>query len=170
MEMQILVLFGVFLITVFIGVPIGYSIALATLVVLAGFTNTPLAMITQNCVSGVNSFSLMAIPFFILAGNLMSTGGVAKRIVNFADTCIGWITGGLSLVTTAACMFFAAISGSAMATCSAVGAIMIPEMEKKGYPRPFSAALAASAGSIGVIIPPSVPFDYLWCRDRYIHW
>ena len=158
MEMQILVLFGVFLITVFIGVPIGYSIALATLVVLAGFTNTPLAMITQNCVSGVNSFSLMAIPFFILAGNLMSTGGVAKRIVNFADTCIGWITGGLSLVTTAACMFFAAISGSAMATCSAVGAIMIPEMEKKGYPRPFSAALAASAGSIGVIIPPSVPF------------
>lgn len=89
MEMQILVLFGVFLITVFIGVPIGYSIALATLVVLAGFTNTPLAMITQNCVSGVNSFSLMAIPFFILAGNLMSTGGVAKRIVNFADTCIG---------------------------------------------------------------------------------
>ena len=97
MEMQILVLFGVFLITVFIGVPIGYSIALATLVVLAGFTNTPLAMITQNCVSGVNSFSLMAIPFFILAGNLMSTGGVAKRIVNFADTCIGWITGGLSL-------------------------------------------------------------------------
>ena len=155
MEMQILVLFGVFLITVFIGVPIGYSIALATLVVLAGFTNTPLAMITQNCVSGVNSFSLMAIPFFILAGNLMSTGGVAKRIVNFADTCIGWITGGLSLVTTAACMFFAAIS---MATCSAVGAIMIPEMEKKGYPRPFSAALAASAGSIGVIIPPSVPF------------
>lgn len=105
MEMQILVLFGVFLITVFIGVPIGYSIALATLVVLAGFTNTPLAMITQNCVSGVNSFSLMAIPFFILAGNLMSTGGVAKRIVNFADTCIGWITGGLILVTTALVCF-----------------------------------------------------------------
>ena len=105
MQMQILFLFGVFLITVFIGVPIGYSIALATLVVLAGFTNTPLAMITQNCVSGVNSFSLMAIPFFILAGNLMSTGGVAKRIVNFADTCIGWITGGLSLVAFRAAQY-----------------------------------------------------------------
>ena len=156
--MQIAVLFGVFLVTVFIGVPIGYSIALATLVTLASFTTTSLSMVTQSCVTGVNSFSLMAIPFFILAGNLMSTGGVAKRIVGFADTCMGWVTGGLSLVTTAACMFFAAISGSAMATCSAIGSIMIPEMENKSYPRPFSAALAASAGSIGVIIPPSVPF------------
>lgn len=158
MGIEVLVLFGAFLVTVFLGVPIGYSIALATLVTLAGFTNTSVSMITQASVTGVNSFSLMAIPFFILAGNLMSTGGVAKRIVSFADTCMGWVTGGLSLVTTAACMFFAAISGSAMATCSAIGAIMIPEMEKKGYPRPFSAALAASAGSIGVIIPPSVPF------------
>lgn len=156
--MAILVLFGSFMLFTIIGMPIGYTIALASVITLAGFTSTSLTMVVQTCVSGVNSFPLMAIPFFILAGNLMSTGGVARRIVSFANTLIGWITGGLSLVTTAACMFFAAISGSAMATTSAIGAIMVPEMEKEGYDRAFSAALAASAGSIGVIIPPSVPF------------
>ena len=155
---QVLVLFLLFVALIMIGVPIGYSIGIATVVVLAFFTDISLTMVTQACVSGVNSFSLMAIPFFILAGNLMSTGGVAKRIVNFANTLIGWITGGLSLVNTAACMFFAAISGSAMATTSAIGSIMIPEMEKEGYDRAFSASLSASAGSIGVIIPPSIPF------------
>lgn len=156
--MQVLVLFGSFLLMVFIGVPIGYSIAAATVLTIAGFTNSSLTMVTQACVTGVNSFTLMAIPFFILAGNLMSTGGVAKRIVGFANTLIGWISGGLSLVTTAACMFFAAISGSAMATTASIGTIMVPEMEKDGYDRAFSASLAAAAGSIGVIIPPSVPF------------
>ena len=158
MATQIILLFVLFLILVFIGVPIGYSIAMATVVVLGFFTTTPVSMVTQQCVNGVNSFPLMAIPFFILAGNLMSTGGVARRIVGFANMLIGWITGGLSLVTIAACMFFAAISGSAMATTAAIGGIMIPEMEKVGYERPFSASLSAAAGSIGVIIPPSVPF------------
>lgn len=155
---QVFVLLGLFVVLILIGVPIGYSIGIATVAVLALFTTTSLTLVTQSCVTGVNSFPLMAIPFFILAGNLMSTGGVARRIVDFANTLIGWITGGLSLVNTAACMFFAAISGSAMATTSAIGSIMIPEMEKKGYDRSFSAALTASAGSIGVIIPPSIPF------------
>ncbi len=155
---QIVVLFVLFIGLIMIGVPIGYSIAIATVAILALFTNTSLTLVTQSCVTGVNSFPLMAIPFFILAGNLMSTGGVAKRIVKFANTLIGWIPGGLSLVNTAACMFFAAISGSAMATTSAIGAIMVPEMEKEGYDRSFSASLSASAGSIGVIIPPSIPF------------
>ena len=156
--MEILVLFGSFIVFVFIGVPIGYSIGVATVLTLAVFGGMPMSMVTQSCVTGVNSFSLMASPFFILAGNLMSTGGVARRIVDFAKVLIGWMTGGLSLVTTAACMFFAAISGSAMATTSAIGSIMIPEMEKEGYERSFSASLSAAAGSIGVIIPPSVPF------------
>ena len=155
---QVFVLLILFAVLIMIGVPIGYSIGIATVIILATFTTTSLNMVTQACVTGVNSFPLMAIPFFILAGNIMSTGGVARRIVGFANTLIGWITGGLSLVNTAACMFFAAISGSAMATTSAIGAIMIPEMEKEGYDRAFSAGLSASAGSIGVIIPPSIPF------------
>lgn len=156
--MEVGVLFGVFIVLILLGVPIGFSIGAAIVVTLAGFAPNILSMVSQNCVSGVNSFALMAIPFFILAGDLMSTGGVAKRIVDFANVLIGWITGGLSLVNTAACMFFAAISGSAMATTSAIGGLMIPEMEKHGYDRAFSAALSASAGSIGVIIPPSIPF------------
>ena len=156
--MEVGVLFGVFILLILIGVPIGFSIGAAIVVTLAQFSPNTLSMVSQSCVSGVNSFSLMAIPFFILAGDLMSTGGVAKRIVDFANVLIGWIVGGLSLVNCAACMFFAAISGSAMATTSAIGGLMIPEMEKHGYSRAFSAALSASAGSIGVIIPPSIPF------------
>lgn len=156
--MDIVVLFGSFILLVILTVPIGYAIGMATLVTLVLFSNTPLALITQNSITGVDSFPLMAIPFFMLAGNLMSSGGVAKRLVNFCDTLLGWITGGLSIVTTLACMFFAAISGSAMATTSAIGGFMIPEMEERGYDRAFSAALAGAAGTIGVIIPPSIPF------------
>lgn len=156
--MDILILFGTFIVLALLTVPIGYSIGIATLVTLLYDGGMPLALVTQNCITGVDSFPLMAIPFFMLAGNLMSTGGVAKRIVDFCDTLIGWVTGGLGIVTTLACMFFAAISGSAMATTSAIGGFMIPEMEKRGYDRPFSAALAGAAGTIGVIIPPSIPF------------
>ena len=156
--MDILVLFGTFIVLVIVTVPIGYAIGMATLVTLFFFSNVPLVLITQNAVTGVDSFPLMAIPFFMLAGNLMSSGGVAKRIVNFCDTLLGWITGGLGIVTTLACMFFAAISGSAMATTSAIGGFMIPEMEERGYDKAFSAALAGAAGTIGVIIPPSIPF------------
>jgi C4-dicarboxylate transporter DctM subunit len=94
----------------------------------------------------------------MLCGNLMTTGGVAMRIVNFVNTLCGAVTGGLAIVTTVACMFFGAISGSAVATTSAIGSFMIPEMRKKGYDEGFSGAIAAAAGSVGVIIPPSVPF------------
>jgi C4-dicarboxylate transporter DctM subunit len=100
----------------------------------------------------------MAVPFFMLCGSLMTTGGVARRIVVFVNTLFGAITGGLAIVTTVACMFFGAISGSAVATTSAIGSFMIPEMRKRGYDDGFSGAIAAAAGSVGVIIPPSVPF------------
>ena len=156
--MNIAVLFGSFILMMALSVPVGYAIGIATFITLSCFSNIPVALITQNAITGCDSFPLMAIPFFMLAGNLMSSGGIAKRIVDFADTLLGWIQGGLCIVTTIACMFFAAISGSAMATTSAIGGFMIPEMEKRGYSRPFSAALAASAGTIGVIIPPSIPF------------
>lgn len=156
--MEVLTLFGSFILLIFVKVPIGYAIGIGTMITLMLFSDIPLIMITQNAVAGIDSFPLMAIPFFILAGNIMSTGGVAKRLVDLASLIVGKITGGLAMVTTVVCMFFAAISGSAMATTSAVGAFMIPEMEKKGYDKGFSASVAATAGTIGVIIPPSIPF------------
>lgn len=150
-------LFGSFILFITIGVPIGFAIGISTLCTLALYTNIPLVMVAQNAIAGCDSFPLMAIPFFILAGNLMSTGGVAKRLLEFASMLFGAITGGLAMVTTVTCMFFAAISGSAMATTSAIGSFMIPAMKEKGYDKGFSAALAAAAGTIGVIIPPSIP-------------
>ena len=158
--MEAAVLFGTFFILLILTVPIGYAIGIATLVavVVCGDGSIPLLMISQKSITGVDSFPLMAIPFFMLAGNLMSGGGIAKRILNFFDTFMGLITGGLSMVTTITCMFFAAISGSAVATTSAVGSFMIPEMKEKGYDEGYSASICAAAGTIGVIIPPSVPF------------
>lgn len=126
--MESIVLFGVFFILLILGVPIGYAIGISTLVNIVGFTEMPTMMIAQNSVAGVDSFPLLAIPFFMLAGNLMSSGGIAKRLVNFFQSFIGHITGGLGMVTIVVCMFFAAISGSAVATVSAVGAFMIPQM------------------------------------------
>ncbi|MBE6068109.1 MAG: TRAP transporter large permease [Clostridium lundense] len=156
--MEAIVLFGAFALLILLSVPVGFAIGIATLISLSLFSDIPLVLITQNSITGINSFPLMAIPFFILAGNLMSTGGVAKRLLNFASLCFGAITGGLGMVTTVACMFFAAISGSAVATTSAIGAFMIPAMKEKKYDVGFSASLAAAAGTIGVIIPPSIPF------------
>lgn len=156
--MNVITLFLIFFILLMLSVPIGYAIGIATLITLISFSNIPITMIAQNAVAGVDSFPLLAIPFFMLAGNLMSSGGIAKRLVDFFESIIGHITGGLGMVTVVVCMFFAAISGSAIATVSAVGAFMIPEMVKHGYSKSFSAALTAAAGTIGVIIPPSVPF------------
>lgn len=156
--MEGITLFGMFFILIFLSVPIGYAIGISTLISLMIYSDIPLLMISQNAIAGVDSFPLMAIPFFMLAGNLMSSGGIAKRLVNFFESCIGHITGGLGMVTVIVCMFFAAISGSAVATVSAVGAFMIPQMVEHGYNKSFSAALTAAAGTIGVIIPPSIPF------------
>ena len=158
--MESIVLFASFFILLIMMVPIGYAIGIATLIAIlvCGDGNIPLLMISQKAITGCDSFPLMAVPFFMLAGNLMSGGGIAKRILNFFDTFTGFITGGLSMVTTITCMFFAAISGSAIATTSAVGSFMIPAMKDKGYHEGYSAAICAAAGTIGVIIPPSVPF------------
>ncbi len=155
--MEAAMLFVLLIVLIFIGVPIGIAIGVSTLACFFLYTSTPLVIIAQQCFVGVNSFPLMAVPFFILAGNLMSNGGVAKRIMDFANTIIGFVTGGLAMATTFACMIFAAISGSAVATTSAIGGFVIPEMEKRKYSRGFSAGLAASAGTIGILIPPSIP-------------
>ena len=108
--------------------------------------------------TATDSFPYMAVPFFILAGNLMSEGGISQRLVKLANSLIGHLSGGLGMVSIAACMFFAAISGSSAATTAAIGGIMIPEMVQRKYDRSFSAAINAAGGTIGVIIPPSIPF------------
>lgn len=142
---------------IILGVPIGMCIGASCLITLYFFSDVPLMMITQNCYTGVDSFPLMAIPFFILAGTFMSSGGIAKRLIDMISAIVGFFTGGLAIVSTATCMFFGAISGSSMACVSAIGTFMIPEMERKKYDKGFSTALVACAGTIGVIIPPSIP-------------
>ena len=156
--MDIVILFLILFACITISVPIGYSLAIATIICFRFFTNIPLLVVAQTCITGVDSFPMLAIPFFILAGIIMSKGGVAKRLVTLAQTCLGHVTGGLGIVATVTCMFFGAISGSATATASAIGGFMIPEMKEHGYDSGFSASLVAAAGTIGIIIPPSLSF------------
>jgi C4-dicarboxylate transporter DctM subunit len=145
-----------------LSLPIGIAIGVATAVSMAFFSNVPLVLIPQYCFTAIDSFPLLAIPYFTLAGNLMGGSGISKRIVHFAESLVGFIIGGLAMVTVTACMFFAAISGSGPATVSAIGSFMIPQMKEKHYDGAFAAAITAAAGSIGVIIPPSIPF-VLFC-------
>lgn len=140
-----------------IGVPIGFAIGLSVVFTIPIFTNTKLILVAHQSINAVDSFPLMAIPFFMLAGNIMSTGGVAKRLVDLANALFGFMAGGLAVVATATSMFFGSISGSAVATTSAVGSFLIPEMKKQNYGAPFSAAVVAAAGTVGVILPPSIP-------------
>jgi C4-dicarboxylate transporter DctM subunit len=156
--MEILIMFGGMLLLIALGLPIGYAIATSTIITFITSSDIPLRIVSQNAFTGIDSFVLLAIPFFILAGILMSAGGVARRLVDVADACIGWITGGLGMASVLTATFFGAISGSGAATTSAVGSLMLPEMKRKKYGDEFSACLIASAGSIGVIIPPSIPF------------
>ncbi|KZE38837.1 C4-dicarboxylate ABC transporter permease [Bhargavaea cecembensis] len=156
--MTVALLFGTLFICLLIGVPIAISLGVAALVAIYFGSTLPLEIISQKAFTSLDSFPLLAIPFFMLAGILMGKGGVSKRLLNLATTIVGWITGGLSAVTIVASMFFAAISGSGPATVAAIGGFMIPEMIRKRYDSGFAAAVSASAGSIGVIIPPSIPF------------
>lgn len=158
MTFEIGLLFGTLFICLFIGVPIAISLGVSALVAIYFGSTLPLGIITQKAFSSLDSFPLLAIPFFMLAGVLMGKGGVSKRLLDLASVLVGWMTGGLSMVTIVACMFFAAISGSGPATVAAIGGFMIPAMIAKGYGKGFSAAVPAAAGSIGVIIPPSIPF------------
>ena len=150
------VIFGSFFLLMLIGVPIGLSIGLAALVVFL-VSGIPLQMVPQTLLEGNNSFALVAVPFFVLAGDILARGGISERIVAFAEATLGRIRGGLSIVSVLASMFIAAISGSGAATTAAVGSALLPELKTKKYDVDFSAALIASAGTIGVVIPPSVP-------------
>ncbi|WP_418724524.1 TRAP transporter large permease [Dysosmobacter sp.] len=156
--MDVVFLFGSLFLLIALSIPVGYAIGISTVFTFIFFSNMQLITIAQSMTTGLDSFPMMAIPFFILAGTIMSTGGVARRLVDVFYDIVGHITGGLSMVTAVTCMFFGAISGSANATASAIGGIMIPEMTKKGIDREYSASLVACSGTIGLIIPPSVAF------------
>jgi len=152
-----LILVGLLPLFLALNVPVAMAFGLAAGAFLVLCTDIPLTLIPQQMFGGTDSTVLQAIPFFLLAGALMEQGGISARLVNFAYTLVGWVTGGLAMVSVVASMFFAGISGSAAADSAAVGSVMIPAMERKGYARDFAAALIACAGTIGTMIPPSIP-------------
>lgn len=143
------------LIFIFMGVPICFSIMLSGFLAVALTDAFPLYMTVQRFIGGINSFSLMAIPFFIMAGQIMSVGGISRRIVGFCSAIFSWLRGGLSIVCVGANMIFAGISGSGVANISAIGSLTAPSMIERGYGRGYVGALVAASGSIGPIIPPS---------------
>ena len=149
-------LFGVFLVTLLVGIPVAFSIMLAAMAVMTA-GDVGLGMIAQRMFASTNSFPLIAVPFFILAGDLLAQGAISKYLVEFAESFLGMIKGGLSIVSVVTGMFFAAISGSGAATTAAVGSTLIPQLKERGYDEDSAAALIAAAGTIGVVIPPSVP-------------
>nr|WP_261887542.1 TRAP transporter large permease [Vibrio echinoideorum] len=149
-------LFGSFGLLLLIGVPVGIALAGASMLAILSLPFLNVEFLVQGLVTGLDSFPLLAVVLFTLAGNLMSQGGISKRLLHVAEVFFGHFTGGLGIVAIVACMFFASISGTGSATVAAIGLTMIPSMVKKGYDRSFSGALIASSGGIGVIIPPSV--------------
>jgi len=143
---------------IFINVPIALSMGAASFLAIGFGSNLPIFVAAQRIFNGMDSFVLLAIPLFMIAGRLMEVGGISKRLIDLAMSMIGRVYGGLGMAAVVACMFFAAISGSGPATVAAIGSIMLPYMIKEGYDKTFAAALLASAGIIGMIIPPSIPF------------
>jgi C4-dicarboxylate transporter DctM subunit len=148
---------GMVLLLSAINVPIGFVLAIATIVVVAIQGTAPLAAIPLMIFGGASKFPLLAIPLFILAGGLMTSSGISTRLINLASAMVGFIRGGLSMMTIVASMFFGEISGSAVAGAAAIGQVVIPAMEKKGYPKAFSAAVVSNAATLAIIIPPSIP-------------
>ncbi|MCV0439376.1 MAG: TRAP transporter large permease [Hydrogenophaga sp.] len=152
--MDAFILLGSFFVLMLIGTPVAYALGLSALIG-AWWIDIPLDAVMIAISSGVNKFSLLAIPFFVLAGAIMAEGGMARRLVAFANVLVGFIRGGLSLVNILASTFFGAISGSSMADTASVGTVLIPEMEKKGYPREFATAVTVSGSVQAILIPPS---------------
>src|SRR5690554_4920456 len=140
-----------------LSVPVAVSIGLASMVGVAYDGQMTWLVVAQQIYASLDKYPLVAVPFFILAGNLMEAGGISERMVDFAKSVVGGMQGGLAVTCVLTCMIFAAVAGSSVATTFAVGAILIPAMVKHGYPRPFAASLQASAAELGVIIPPSIP-------------
>jgi len=157
MDATSIVLFVILFVLLLTSTPISIALGLTTLFYIFYFTTLPMTQISETLYNGVNSFPLMAIPFFILAANLMTHGGISERLVAAANAVVGNFRGGLGMTAVLACTFFAAISGSSAATVVAVGTLLIPGMIKAGYDRKFSTGLIATSGGLGILIPPSVP-------------
>ncbi|MHA6344344.1 TRAP transporter large permease [Roseivivax sp. CAU 1761] len=151
-----LLLGALFLLFLLMGLPVAIVIGAATMTALDA-SGLPLMVVPQQMFAGINSFALVAVPMFVLAGDVMAQGEISRRLVAFADSLFGFLKGGLSIVSVLAGLFFAAISGSGAATTAAVGASLVPELSRKGYDPAAAASLIAASGTIGVVIPPSVP-------------
>ena len=153
--MLVIVLLVSFFLLLFIGVPISFALSISSFTAVMTTGAIPVINLVQKTFRAIDSFTLLAIPFFVFAGNVMARGGVSKRLTDMAATLVGRMPGGLAHVATLSSTFFGAISGSAPATTSAIGAVMVPEMEKRSYDKAFTAAVVAASGTIGLIIPPS---------------
>lgn len=158
MSAAAIALIVVLLVTMFMGVPITWALGAACIVSCILDPTLSFTVLSQRIFTGCDNFSMLAVPAFFLAGDIMSKGGLSKRLVSFADSFVGWISGGISLVSLVACTFFAAISGSSVATTAAIGGLMYPEMVERGYPKDYAAAVQAIGGTLGIVIPPSVVF------------
>ncbi|MFA5906898.1 MAG: TRAP transporter large permease subunit [Desulfobacula sp.] len=146
----------------FAGMPIAVILGITTLTALFFFTQTPLHIVTQQLFAAMDNFVLLAIPFFILAGSIMTRGGIARKLIRFVESLVGWFPGGLGMAGVLACIFFAAISGSSTATVVAIGSVMIPALTKAGYGENYTLGVITVAGSLGIMIPPSIPM-ILYC-------
>src|SRR3954464_1805740 len=149
-------IFGLLIALMLTGMPISIALGLTVLTFLYTMTTVPIEAVALKLFTGIESFEIMAIPFFILAGNFLTHGGVAKRMINFATSMIGHWYGGLGLAGVMACALFAAVSGSSPATVVAIGAIVLPAMVQQGFPKRFGAGVITTSGALGILIPPSI--------------
>ncbi|MFZ1345230.1 TRAP transporter large permease [Thiothrix eikelboomii] len=154
--MSALVIFGLLLILMLTGMPVSIALGLTVLTFLFTMTEVPIEAVALKLFTGIEKFEIMAIPFFILAGNFLTHGGVAKRMINFASSMVGHWFGGLGLAGVVACALFAAVSGSSPATVVAIGSILLPAMLKAGFPKEFGAGVVTTSGGLGILIPPSI--------------
>lgn len=154
--MNALIIFALLLVLMLTGMPISISLGLTVLTFLFTMTNVPIESVALKLFTGIEKFEIMAIPFFILAGNFLTHGGVARRMINFATSMVGHWHGGLALAGVVACALFAAVSGSSPATVVAIGSIILPAMVKQGYPKRFGAGVITTSGALGILIPPSI--------------
>ncbi|MBP9609293.1 MAG: TRAP transporter large permease subunit, partial [Laribacter sp.] len=154
--MSALIIFGLLVLLMLTGMPISISLGLTVLTFLFTMTDVPIASVALKLFTGIEKFEIMAIPFFILAGNFLTHGGVARRMINFATAMVGHWHGGLGLAGVMACALFAAVSGSSPATVVAIGSILLPAMIKQGFPDRFGAGVITTSGALGILIPPSI--------------
>ncbi|MDP3872218.1 MAG: TRAP transporter large permease subunit [Methyloversatilis sp.] len=154
--MSAAIIFVMLLVLMLTGMPVSISLGLTVLTFLFTMTDVPVESVALKLFTGIEKFEIMAIPFFILAGNFLTHGGVAKRMINFATSLVGHFHGGLGMGGVVACGLFAAVSGSSPATVAAIGAILLPAMVKQGFPMKFGAGIVASSGALGILIPPSI--------------